>query len=376
MAQEVARDRAADRARGRRRLLDVLLEARARGAGRRAQRAGGARGSCGDVGPLGAHLRPDGDRRDGRHVPHRRRDVRVVRRRDDRRRRDRDARLAHRAAGAAVEARRQGRPRTRAVPPAGSGARAARAGSGARSSTASCGGPSCRRSSRAGCWWRSPLPALAAAHGHAGRGHVPAVASRREDLRPDAAGVPGHGAAGERRRQGAERERARGARGDRAGSSSARSRAAGCTSRSRSTSTGTRPSRTSRSRSTGPGPTASPSPASSLLREQIVPETVGGIANAEAGVTGARRPVDGRHRADEVDAAVRGRVRARVRVRADAVRLPLDRGRGQGDRAQPAVGRRGLRRARDRVPARRRRRGCSASAPPPGSTRSCRCCSS
>ena len=48
------RDRAPDRARRRRRLLDVLPQARARGARRRAQRAGRARGRRRDLRPLGA----------------------------------------------------------------------------------------------------------------------------------------------------------------------------------------------------------------------------------------------------------------------------------------------------------------------------------
>ena len=55
-------------------------------------------------------LRPDRDDGDGRHVPDRRPDLRLVRDRDDHGRRDRDARLADRAARPAVEARRQGRP--------------------------------------------------------------------------------------------------------------------------------------------------------------------------------------------------------------------------------------------------------------------------
>ncbi len=47
------------------------------------------------------------------HVPDRRRDVRVLRRRHDPRRRDGDGRLADRASGAALAARRQGRPAAR-----------------------------------------------------------------------------------------------------------------------------------------------------------------------------------------------------------------------------------------------------------------------
>ena len=63
VAMQAPRARAPDRARGRRRLLDVLLEARTRGAGRGTKRTGGARGRRGDVRPLGARRRPDRDRR-------------------------------------------------------------------------------------------------------------------------------------------------------------------------------------------------------------------------------------------------------------------------------------------------------------------------
>ena len=93
---------------------------------------------------------------------------------------------------------------------------------------------------------------------------------------------------------------------------------------------------------------------SRALRDEIVPETVGALAGAEAGVTGLTAQWKDCDRRDEVEPAARGRVRPRVRVRADARRLPLDRDRGQGDRAQPALGRRRLRRAGARLPARLR----------------------
>ena len=73
---------------------------------------------------------------------------------------------------------------------------------------------------------------------------------------------------------------------------------------------------------------------------------------------GRRHRVDGfvaRHgRQAEVGLAARGRVRPSPRVRADAGRVPLDRGGGQSDLAQPALGRRRIRRARARLPARSR----------------------
>ena len=73
-------DGAPDRARRRRRLLAVLLEARTARTRGGAQRAGGARGRGRDLRPLGAHLGPDRDGGDGRHVPDRRLDLRVARR--------------------------------------------------------------------------------------------------------------------------------------------------------------------------------------------------------------------------------------------------------------------------------------------------------
>jgi hypothetical protein len=72
---------------------------------------------CGrDVGPLGADLRADRHGRDGRAVLLRRPHVPLVRRRHDHGRRDRDARLAHRAPGASVEARRPRREGPHPVP--------------------------------------------------------------------------------------------------------------------------------------------------------------------------------------------------------------------------------------------------------------------
>ena len=82
-----------------------------------------------------------------------------------------------------------------------------------------------------------------------------------------------------------------------------------------------------------------------------------GAGHARAGTRrahGGDRRHRGGHRLHQPDATrgpVRGRIRAGARVRAAARRIPIDRGADQGDRAQPAVGRRFLRRARTRVPA-------------------------
>ena len=82
-----------------RRLLALLPPARARGARRRARRARRARGRRRHLGPCGADLRPHRDRRDGRDVHQRRQGLHLLRRGHDPRGRDRDVRLADRAAG-------------------------------------------------------------------------------------------------------------------------------------------------------------------------------------------------------------------------------------------------------------------------------------
>ncbi len=130
--------RAADRARGRRRLLAVLREARAGGARRGAQRERRARGRRRDLRESRARLRPDCDHRDGRHVPHRRPDVQLVRDGDDHGGRDRRARLADRPPCPPRAAGRQGRPHARAVPPPRAAGTAAVA-SGTGRWTAYCG---------------------------------------------------------------------------------------------------------------------------------------------------------------------------------------------------------------------------------------------
>ena len=262
------------------------------GTGRGAQRAGRARGRRRDLRPLGARLRPDRDRGDGRHVPDGRLDLRVVRLRDDPRRRRRGARLADRASRTALEARRPGRPAR--VPLVGR----------------------LRRDDGEGRIWgaivdrvlRRPLlsavlagglllalaaPALQLRLATPGPGVVPEVARRHQDVRADAAGVPGHGAPGERRRPGAERERTGGAGGDRPSSSSGRSRAANAFEPITVDVNRTRRSRTSPSRSPGTGTDPASNAAFRMLRDEIVPETVGALPDTEAGVTGHDAPMEG-----------------------------------------------------------------------------------
>ena len=94
-----------------------------------------------------------------------------------------------------------------------------------------------------------------------------------------------------------------------------------------------------------------------VLRDEIVPTTVGALPDAEAGVTGLTAQwKDG---TDEMTSKLPlvVRVRARVRLLAHARRLPVAGDRGEGDRAQPALGRRRLRRAGARLPARLAARG-------------------
>ena len=71
----------------------------------------------------------------------------------------------------------------------------ARAGSGARSSTASCAGRLSRRWSPPALLLALAAPALQLRMAHAGPGDVPEVAAVDQGVRPDAAGVPRHGAA-------------------------------------------------------------------------------------------------------------------------------------------------------------------------------------
>ena len=113
------------------------------------------------------------------------------------------------------------------VPPSPLAATAARAGCGAGSSTASCGGPRCPRRSPAALLLLLALPAIQMRMADPSPDTYPAHARGRQDLQADAAGVPRNGAARERDRQGAERERSGGPRGD------LRARAAGARERPR-----------------------------------------------------------------------------------------------------------------------------------------------
>ena len=184
------------------------------GACRGAERARGARSRRRHLGPLGFDLRPDRDGGDGRVVPDGRCHLRLLRVRNDDRRRCRDARLADRPSGAALEARRRRRPTARPArrPAPPRPGRRARLGSDRRTRPAPAAAlGDARRRIVAG----AGRTGASTAHDEARSRHVPEVARDREDLRPHAAGVPRQGAAGERRREGARRQRAGRPAGDR-----------------------------------------------------------------------------------------------------------------------------------------------------------------
>ncbi len=184
------RDHPADRPRGRCRLHDVLLEAGTRRACRGTERRGCTRGGGGDIGPLGADLRVHRPGRHGGHVAHVRPRLRLLRRRDDDRRRGRDARIADGAAGAALQARRQRRPTSRAVRPSTAPRRRGRPDLGCdhRSRPPAPGrvGRPGRRASRGTRGAGVPAP-----HGKPEHRHVSAEAVG--DLQPPHGRVPGYG---------------------------------------------------------------------------------------------------------------------------------------------------------------------------------------
>ena len=234
-------------------------------------------------------------------------------RRDDPRRRDRGARLADRPAGAALEARRQGRPAARPVRRPAPPRRRRRPDLGRdrrpRPAPArAVRGPRRRLAARA------RAAGAPAAHGAArgprrSRSRSPVV----QDLRADAAGVPRQGDAGQRRRQGTERQRTRGPQ-----AAIAPARAAGARERPRARADhGRRQQGRHRRERHRPDrrerePTRASNAASRALRKTIVPaDRRRRPDTSRPGVTGwTAEWKDGDRRA-EVEPAARRRVRAR-----------------------------------------------------------------
>ena len=134
---------------------------------------------------------------------------------------------------------------------------------------------------------RAGDPGPADADGQARPRHVPAVASGRADVRADAAGVPRLGSPGQRGRQGVGRELAGDAVRDPAAPSAGRRDRAHARADHRRGQRRRARLRRSRFRSTARAPTPPRTRPSSLLRDEIVPTTVGALPGVEAGVTGA-----------------------------------------------------------------------------------------
>ena len=86
------------------------------------------------------------------------------------------------------------------------------------------------------------------------------------------------------------------------------------------------------------------------LRDNLIPATIGQVPGATADVGGLYRRLEGLQRHAEVARAAGLRLRPHGGVPAAAGDLPLDRDPDQGDRAQPALGRSGLRGARLDLP--------------------------
>ncbi len=183
-------------------LFYLRREREERAGGRR--RARGARGRGRDLGPRRPDLRPDGDRRDGRDVPHRRQDLHLVRRGHDPRRRDRDVRLAHRAAGGARLARRPGREGTDPVPRRGAAAPASRA-SGRAIVDRVMRRPWLSIALAGGALVALAIPALNMKIVVTGPDDLPQDLRGDQDLQPRQGRVPRGGRHGRRRRQGQRR---------------------------------------------------------------------------------------------------------------------------------------------------------------------------
>ena len=344
-----------DRPRRRRRLLAVLHPPRAGGAARRPRSGRRAGRRVGHRRPRDPRLRPHRDGRARRAAAVRERGVHLDRPRHDARRGDRRARLAHRAAGDARAARRPDRPRPPAAPaappapargPDGLGAdrrrRDAPAPGLARHVVCLLGAlavPVARpRHQRRG--HRQP------AEGHAGRAgpardraRLPRRAVDRPARRPRRAARHARAA-----------RRAGGARRPRRGQPSAARPPSASTSRA----TAARRSSRSRCRRDGADASAARSTCCAIAwrRPRRATETL---------VTGdAAGSADFAHQISKRDAD-RHRLRARAGVRAPAVGVPLAEARRRGDRAEPAVGRRRVRRAWSPCSSTPGRRTCSAS---------------
>ena len=367
-----------DRDGSRRRLRALLRHPLARGAPPRSTAARGARAHRTDVRAHGDRLGHDGRDRHGRHVRRRRGRLQRDRQRDDRGRRVRRHRVGHRAA----------RPCSSCSARASTAAASRFCRTFTRSSSRSRFWPAVidrvlRRpvlSSvlSAGLLLALAVPALSL-HLSDAEQRVTLVAGRSHagDARPRPRRVPRDVGAGSTRRR---RPRGR-----------ARRRCA-CARTARDDSPLTRglvhPPFTANAGSdgtsaevdlplTGSGDNAQSRRAIHVLRDELVPPTLGKRARRRDGRD--RRDRRGRrlHASDEARDSLRDRVRAVVRVRAPARGVPLDRRAAEGDRPEPALRRRGVRACSSSCSSTVGRSRFSASRPTARSSRGCRCsCSS
>ena len=368
--------RAARRPRRRRRLLHVLPAPRDGGARRRQGPGGRARGGRGDVGPRRADLRLHRDGRDGRHVPGRQR------------------RLHSRSASARSSSSRSPcSARSPCCPRCCSWL--GEKGWTEKGRVPCLGGLRHRNHGESRVWSaildrvlerpvvsataatlrarRARRPRVRHAHHQPGRGRPAAQPADHADLRPHPGRVPRRPAAGRDRRPRRRRALPRGAGRDRAAARARRRSRRTSASRSRRRSTRATISRSSACRWPATAPTRARRPRSPRSATTVIPRD----ARARRGRAGRRdrhdRRLEGLQRHDQVAHADRVRVRPRPRVHPPARHVPVDRDPDQGDRAQPAVGRRRLRRAHARLPGRARREAARTSTRSAASRRGCRC---
>ena len=248
------------------------------------------RGGRGDLGPRGARLRHHGDDRDGRDVLRRSRDVHLVRHRHHRGRRRRDARIAHRAPGRAVDARRPHREGPGSRPRPSPQPRGPRSASGRASWTGCCGARCCRPCLATGLLVALAIPAHR--HGHRHPEHLGLAAAGRAgrpDVQPGPGGVPVRDLVAERGHQGQGRDGPR--RHRRAGEARAGRRASTRRCSRRTDARARREPRQdrrrrSRSRSPATGPTRSRAGRSTCSGTKWCRPRIGSVDGVEAYVGG------------------------------------------------------------------------------------------
>ena len=193
------------------------------------------------------------------------------------------------------------------------------------------------------------------------------------DLRPHPGEVPGRPAAGVGRRPGRRRQRARGPGRHRRAAAGGRRHEGLRPADHHHDEPGQRRSRSSTSRSPATAPTRSRRRRSRRCATTSSRRRSASVQRRRGQRDRHDRRLEGLQRHDEVAPADRVRVRARARVRPAARDVPVDRDPDQGDRAQPAVGRRRLRHPHARLPGRARREPARLPLDRRRSRRGCRC---